>query len=110
MKLYGDLAEWWPIFSAPEDYKEEADFVARALTQSGAPRPRSVLELGSGGGNSAFHLKKRFAMTLVDLSPQMLAVSRARNPECEHLEGDIPTGPLGQPLAPTPSPDPFRTL
>src|SRR5258708_35460282 len=96
MKLYGDLAEWWPIFSAPEDYKEEADFVARALTQSGAPRPRSILELGSGGGNSAFHLKKRFAMTLVDLSPQMLAVSRALNPECEHLEGDIRTVRLGR--------------
>ena len=96
MKLYGDLAEWWPIFSAPEDYKEEADFVARALTQSGDPRPRTVLELGSGGGNSAFHLKKRFEMTLVDISPHMLAVSRALNPECEHLEGDIRTVRLGR--------------
>jgi SAM-dependent methyltransferase len=35
-------------------------------------------------------------MTLVDLSPQMLAVSRARNPECEHLEGDIQTLRLGR--------------
>jgi len=96
MKLYGDEAQWWPIFSAPEDYREEADFFARALTQSGDPRPRTVLELGSGGGNSAFHLKKRFAMTLVDLSPQMLAVSRALNPECEHLEGDIRTVRLGR--------------
>jgi SAM-dependent methyltransferase len=91
MKLYGDLAEWWPIFSTPQDYREEARFFARALTDSGDPRPRTVLELGSGGGNSAFHLKKRFAMTLVDLSPHMLAVSRALNPECEHLEGDIRT-------------------
>jgi SAM-dependent methyltransferase len=55
-----------------------------------------VLELGSGGGNSAFHLKKRFAMTLVDLSRQMLAVSRALNPECEHVEGDIRTVRLGR--------------
>jgi SAM-dependent methyltransferase len=35
-------------------------------------------------------------MTLVDLSPQMLAVSRALNPECEHLEGDIRTLRLGR--------------
>jgi SAM-dependent methyltransferase len=55
-----------------------------------------VLELGSGGGNSASHLKARFAMTLVDLSPQMLAVSRALNPECEHLEGDIRSVRLGR--------------
>src|SRR5258708_23825489 len=46
MKLYVDLAEWWPIFSAPEDYKEEADFVAPPLTQSGAPRPPRRLAVG----------------------------------------------------------------
>jgi len=96
MKLYGELSEWWPIFSSPDDYREEATFFVRALTQSGEPAPRSVLELGSGGGNSAFHLKKRFAMTLVDLSPHMLAVSRALNPECEHIEGDIRTLRLGR--------------
>jgi SAM-dependent methyltransferase len=96
MKLYGDLAEWWPIFSTPEEYRDEANFFARALAQSGEPKARSVLELGSGGGNSAVHLKKRFAMTLVDLSPHMLAVSRALNPECEHLEGDMRTVRLGR--------------
>ncbi|HEV2036446.1 MAG TPA: class I SAM-dependent methyltransferase [Candidatus Dormibacteraeota bacterium] len=89
MKLYGELAEWWPIFSAPEEYRKEAAFFARVLIESSDPAPRTVLELGSGGGNSASHLKARFAMTLVDLSPHMLAVSKALNPECEHLEGDI---------------------
>ena len=83
MKLYGELSEWWPIFSTPEEYREEADFFVRALIESGDPAPKRVLELGSGGGNSAFHLKKRFAMTLVDLSPHMLAVSRMLNSECE---------------------------
>jgi SAM-dependent methyltransferase len=55
-----------------------------------------VLELGSGGGNSAFHLKAQFAMTLVDLSPQMLRVSRKLNPECEHIKGDIRRLRLGR--------------
>jgi SAM-dependent methyltransferase len=96
MKLYGELAEWWPIFSSPEEYREEAAFFARALIESGDPAPRRVLELGSGGGNNASHLKARFAMTLVDLSPHMLAVSRALNPECEHVEGDIRTVRLGR--------------
>jgi SAM-dependent methyltransferase len=96
MKLYGELAEWWPIFSAPEEYREEAAFFARALTEACDPPPRRMLELGSGGGNNASHLKARFAMTLVDLSPHMLAVSKALNPECEHLEGDIRTLRLGR--------------
>ncbi|MHC4615594.1 MAG: class I SAM-dependent methyltransferase, partial [Planctomycetota bacterium] len=54
-----------------------------------------VLELGSGGGNNASHLKKWFDMTLVDLSPHMLEVSRALNPECSHQQGDMRTVRLG---------------
>ena len=96
MKLYGELADWWPIFSAPEEYRKEAAFFARALTSAVDPKPRRVLELGAGGGNNAFHLKKKFDMTLVDLSPHMLAVSRSLNPECEHVEGDIRNVRLGR--------------
>ena len=95
-KLYGELAEWWPTFQSPEEYREEAAFFDRVLTDSCDPAPHRVLELGSGGGDNASHLKARFAMTLVDLSPHMLAVSRALNPECEHLEGDIRTLRLGR--------------
>ena len=96
MKLYGELAEWYPVFSAPEEFRQEAALFARVLTETSDRAPRSVLELGSGGGNNASHLKAHFAMTLVDLSPHMLAVSRALNPECEHLEGDIRTVRLGR--------------
>lgn len=95
-KLYGELAEWWPTFSTPEEYRQEATFFKRVLAKTSTPPPRKVLELGSGGGNSAFHLKSRFTMTLVDLSPNMLAVSRALNPECEHVEDDIRTMRLGR--------------
>lgn len=91
MKLYNELAEWWPIMASPAEFREEASFFQRLLTESSNPPPRTVLDLGSGSGNNAFHLKGHFKMTLVDMSPQMLAVNRAVNPECEHLEGDIRT-------------------
>jgi SAM-dependent methyltransferase len=90
-RLYGELAEWWPTFSTPAEFQEEAAFFERVLNETVDPPPRTLLELGSGGGNNASHLKSKFAMTLVDISPHMLAVSRALNPECEHLEGDIRT-------------------
>ena len=96
MKLYGELAEWWPIFQSPEEYREEAAYFARTLQEASRPAPRRVLELGSGGGNNAFHLKAHFEMTLVDLSPGMLAVSKAINPELEHLKGDIRKIRLGR--------------
>ncbi|MEO8745851.1 MAG: class I SAM-dependent methyltransferase [Candidatus Dormiibacterota bacterium] len=96
MKLYTELAEWWPVFCDPKEFKREAALFDRVLRKSSRPPPRTLLELGSGGGNNASHLKAHFDMTLVDLSPQMLAVSRALNPECRHLEGDIRTVRLGR--------------
>jgi SAM-dependent methyltransferase len=95
-KLYEELADWWQLLSAPADYAEEAAFFARVLTDACDPPPRTVLELGSGGGNNALHLKRSFDMTLVDVSPQMLAVSRALNPDCEHREGDMRNVDLGR--------------
>jgi SAM-dependent methyltransferase len=94
--LYTELADWWPIFSKPEDYAEEAAFYHRQMI-SAAQRPVvEVLELGSGGGNNASHLKQFFRMTLVDLSTDMLAVSRVLNPECEHIQGDMRALRLGR--------------
>ncbi|TMB96568.1 MAG: class I SAM-dependent methyltransferase [Chloroflexi bacterium] len=96
MKLYDELAEWWPIMAAPAEYRKEALFFDRLLSGSRKPPPRTVLDLGSGSGNIAFHLKAHYTMTLVDVSPQMLAVSRGVNPECDHLQGDIRTLRLGR--------------
>lgn len=93
--LYRDLACWWPLISPPEEYEEEAAFAAAVLTSASIP-VRQVLELGSGGGHNAFHLKAAFAMTLVDLSEDMLDVSRRLNPECEHHAGDMRTARLGR--------------
>ena len=94
-RLYSDLAPWWPLISAPEEYVEEAASAA-SLLRTANPPTRTVLELGSGGGNNAFHLKREFEMTLVDLSDEMLAVSRKLNPECDHLRGDMRTVRLGR--------------
>ncbi len=96
LKLYDELASWWPLFSPLEDYADEAAFFLQVMSDTGSPPPTSLLELGSGGGNNAFYFKQHLAqVTLTDLSPQMLAVSRALNPECQHLVGDMQTLRLG---------------
>lgn len=89
-KLYGELASWWPLLSRPEDYDVDAECVWQLLLK-GNDRPTTVLELGSGGGNTASHLKARVNLTLVDRSEGMLQVSRALNPGCEHILGDMRT-------------------
>jgi hypothetical protein len=95
-KLYDELAAWWPLLSPPADYVEEASFMQRQLEQAGDLPCRTLLELGSGGGNNASHLKARFELTLVDPSPGMLDESRTLNPTCEHVEGDMRTIRLGR--------------
>src|SRR3954451_13098124 len=94
-RLYGDLAAWWPLVSPPGHYAEEAAFAATLLVSASIP-VRRVLELGSGGGDNAVHLKQHFAMTLVDLSDEMLAVSRRLNPDGAHHQGDMRTVRLGR--------------
>jgi SAM-dependent methyltransferase len=89
--LYGELAPWFHLLTHPKSYAEEARFAARLLMPDGMGERPTLLELGSGGGNNAFHLKKRFKMVLTDISPQMLALSRTINPDCEHIAGDMRT-------------------
>ncbi len=87
--FYSDLAHWWPLFSPPADYVEEADDLLRRLAPLPEPGTATWLELGCGGGSFASHLKQQFKLTLTDLSEGMLAQSRAINPEAEHLIGDM---------------------
>jgi hypothetical protein len=90
-KLYGELASWFHLLSSPSDYAEEADFARSHLSDPPSDASATLLELGSGGGNNASHLKAHFKMTLVDVSEGMLDLSRKLNPECEHIRGDMKT-------------------
>ncbi len=88
MKLYNELAGWWHLLSTPADYAEEAELYWQIISKY-KPGVQDALELGSGGGNNAFHLKKKCRFTLPDISPEMIRVSRELNPDCEHFVGDM---------------------
>ncbi|HKE16479.1 MAG TPA: class I SAM-dependent methyltransferase [Kofleriaceae bacterium] len=96
MKLYDQLASWWRLLSSPDDYAEEAAFYAAELRAAGDAPCRTLIELGSGGGNNASHLVAHFEMTLVEPSSGMLAMSRELNPEVEHVQGDMRTVRIGR--------------
>ncbi len=92
-KLYTELAGWWQLVSPTDDYADEAAFFKELFRAENA---RTLLELGSGGGNVAWFLKKDFALTLTDISSAMLAESKKQNPELEHIQGDMRTLRLGK--------------
>ena len=93
--MYDELASWFHLVTAPADYADEAADVVRLLASHGvdvgpANPDATVLELGSGGGNTASHLKARARLTLTDVAPAMLVLSATLNPECGHVEGIFP--------------------
>lgn len=90
-RFYSQMADWWPLMSAVADYEEEAGFYTRLLRQAGTAPAETLLELGSGGGNNAAFMKRRFDMTLVEPADGMRRVSEALNPDCTHVEGDMRT-------------------
>ena len=96
--LYGELAPWFHLLTSPDqdDYAQEAALVLAELRKRVDGPLETMLELGSGGGNMASHLKRDLRLTLTDLSPRMLDESRAINPEAEHLIGDMRTLRLGR--------------
>ncbi|HEX2025327.1 MAG TPA: class I SAM-dependent methyltransferase [Actinomycetota bacterium] len=95
-RLYTALAPWFPLITPPDEYREEAAIYAALLDEAAAQPIDTLLELGSGGGHNASHLKQRYRMTLTDLSPAMLDLSRRLNPDCEHIEGDMRVLRLGR--------------
>ena len=92
-RLYTELAGWWQLISPTKDYAEEAAFFKGFFQAENA---KTILELGSGGGNVAWFLKKDFTLTLTDFSGEMLTESKKQNPELEHIEGDMRTLRLGK--------------
>jgi len=100
LKLYNELASWFPLLTPPEDYAGEADVYRRIIEKNvGQERPRTLLELGCGGGHNAFYLKEHFRMTLTDIAPAMLDLSRRLNPACEHLPGERGCGSSSSSIA-----------
>jgi SAM-dependent methyltransferase len=94
--LYDELADWFHLLTAPEDYVEEAALVLGLLRDAVDGPLETLLELGVGGGNLASNLPPELLLTLTDRSEAMLRQSRAINPGAEHIAGDMRTLRLGR--------------
>jgi SAM-dependent methyltransferase len=82
-RLYTDLARWWSLFPRPRSTWRSGRSVAEVPHRHRVAA--RLLELDCGGGSLASHLKGHFELIFTDRSPAMLEVSRAVNPECEHI-------------------------
>jgi SAM-dependent methyltransferase len=88
--LYRELVPWYQLLDPAEDHADEVAAYQAAFERA-CPDAKTLLELGAGAGNNAFHLKRRYRCTLSEPSREMQALSLAQNPDCEHLGGDMRT-------------------
>lgn len=95
-RLYHDLTWLWPTLSPIEDYEEEIAEVISLIDEFAPHKPKTLLDLGCGGGHNDYWLKRRFSITGVDLSEDMLALARRLNPEARYLPGDMRSALLGE--------------
>ena len=95
MRLYDDLASWWHLLSPPANHAWEAAHYA-ALWRAHVDAPRTVLDLGCGGGCVSSHLRGDLACTLLDRSPAMLAAAAAIDAGAEYVVGDLRVARLGR--------------
>ena len=94
--MYRDLSWLWPIVSEPRNYVSEASLISGLIKSNTRNPMRTLLHLGCGGGHLDKALKRRFNVTWVDISGQMIALARKLNPEQEYLRGDMRTIRLGR--------------
>lgn len=88
-RLYKDLAWLWPIWEDIENYRQESEFFARLIKRYSKIEVRSLLDMGCGGGKNAFHLKRHFEVTGIDISEAMLSHAKKLNPECMFFKRDM---------------------
>ncbi|HSK09541.1 MAG TPA: class I SAM-dependent methyltransferase [Vicinamibacterales bacterium] len=94
--MYSELTPWYHLIDPVADHEDEAEAYLAGFARAVTGPAETLLELGVGAGNNAYYLKRRYRCTLTDVSEPMLALSRAQNPECEHLPGDMRSLRLGR--------------
>jgi SAM-dependent methyltransferase len=88
-RLYRDLAYLWPLLSPVEDYEAGAEAWRIALRDTLGLGRHRLLDLGVGGGNHLHFLIQEHDAVAVDLSENMLNLSKRLNPLVEHFVGDM---------------------
>ena len=94
MKLYRDLAWVWSEVTPVGTYAEEAQDLYEIVSDALGQAPKSILELGAGGGYLLHDLQMvcpSIEITLIDSSVEMLAQAERRNPKARIVHADMTT-------------------
>jgi len=94
--LYHELVAWYHLLDARDNHADEVPIYDSLLAAAVEGPFVTLLELGAGAGNNGYYFRQQRTCTLTDLSAPMLELSRAQNPDCEHIVGDMRSMRLGR--------------
>jgi SAM-dependent methyltransferase len=92
---YGRSARVYDALCRHKDYAAAAAELHQLFAHV-APRAQSLLDVACGTGHHLEHLRHDYAVEGLDISPEMLAVARARCPGVRFHEGSLVDFSLGR--------------
>lgn len=94
--MYNDIAPHYDrLYARFKDYEGEARHL-NAIVEARHPRAASLLDVGCGTGTHLGHLRERFEVAGVDISPGLLAIARGKLPDVPLHQGDMKDFDLGR--------------
>lgn len=93
--MYQRFAAVYDAIYGFKNYAEEAEKI-EDIVRAKSPNARTLLDVACGSGEHIRHLKDKFTCIGVDLSEDLIAVSREKLPDVEFLQGDMRTFDLGR--------------
>jgi SAM-dependent methyltransferase len=94
--MYRDLAKFYDLVYSSKDYAQEVKRLKAIIRQYQRSSGKDLLEVACGTGKHIEHLKKRYNTTGLDISEEMLAIARERNPDVQFALGDMKDTTLNQ--------------
>lgn len=86
---YTNSAAYYDAIYAKKDYAGEATRLRQIITQYRRGDGGSLLDVACGTGKHIEHFQAHFAVTGLDITPELLDVARARCPEVTFVQGDM---------------------
>jgi ubiquinone/menaquinone biosynthesis C-methylase UbiE len=96
MSEYSKLAKIYDALYSFKNYEAEAKRLHEIIAEKKTSPGNVLLDVACGTGTHLSFLRKYYTVEGIDLTPEMLEVSRARHPEIVFHEGDMRTFDLGR--------------
>ena len=91
-----DVTKYYDKIYSFKDYEQEAGKIAQIIEQRLCSEGRHLLDVACGTGRHVEYLKDQFEVQGLDISQEMLAIARSRNPNVPFYQADITNFDLGR--------------